>query len=356
MFDQGKYRWAVLFFATTVFSNAPVLGERSGQGGQKDKIKPNNFKTKDFVWDVTDPSEEFLQKTMEKAIKKLNPKNRKTVPFNWLECPIKKGCLASMGRSVIYLDGKKAVEIPVKRGESYEKIAEKIYSVCGVKAEKTVLGMLNKNVQSDTAIPGLIKKIFEKNNLKKGQEENTKKEAANIKKGAKSKEEVKKKGAAPQAKQKFAPKVTFSKVENNTLSIDGKDIQCFTCTKKTVRGAIKKRLVRKNNESVFGFMFKNKKDKWVYYMELFGGKKGGLITEPGWKTKYGKLIKKHDADSSLKEKTTWQTKGNEDDRGSKNNENRTDLSDHFIQNPMEKDQNQTSDFFKTAKFNDMTTD
>jgi hypothetical protein len=341
-----------------IFAIAPVFCKESVQKEEKNfaKRKKTDFKTRGFVCNVKDLNQKNLEKIEKKALKKLFKNNGKTGQIDWLECPIKNVILIKIGRKLYVLDGKKAIDIPLNPRESYEKIAEKIYDACDVNPAKTVLGMLNKNVQSDTAIPGLIKKIFEKNNLKKGQEENTKKEAANTKKGAKSKEEVKKKGAAPQAKQKFAPKVTFSKVEKSILSIDGKEVTRFTCTKKTVRGAIKKRLVKKNQESVFGFMFKNKKDKWVYYMELFGGKKGDLITEPGWKTKYGKLIKKHDADSSLKEKTTWQTKGNEDDRGSKNNENRTDLSDHFIQNPMETDQNQTSDFFKTAKFNDMTTD
>ena len=101
---------------------------------------------------------------------------------------------------------------------------------------------------------------------------------------------------------------------------------------------------------------KNEKDKWVYYMELFGGKKGDLITEQGWKAKYENLIKKHDGDSSLKEQTTWCTKGDADDKDSNKNEYRTNLSDAFILNPMETDQIQSSDFFKTAKFNDRTTD
>ena len=367
MFDQGKYRWAFLFFLTNILAITPVFSNESGRLGQKGKeskakINPKTFKAKDFVWDIKNPSQEFLQAMMKKALKKLNPKRKeKIAQFNWLKCPVK-GYLARIGnRSAIYLDGKKAVEIPVKSGESYEKIAEKIYSVCGVTAEKTVLGMLSKNIKSDTAIPGLIKKMFEGKNLKKGKEENKKKESAQKedakqKEGAKNKEDVKNKGKAAQTKQKFAPKITLSKFEKNTLSIDGKEIQCFTCTKNTVRGATKRRLVGKNQESLFGFMFKNEKDKWVYYMELFGGKKGDLITEHGWKAKYENLIKKHDGDSSLKEQTTWCTKGDADDKDSNKNEYRTNLSDAFILNPMETDQIQSSDFFKTAKFNDRTTD
>jgi hypothetical protein len=347
MFDQGRYKWAFLFFFTNIFALTPVF---ANQPRTENKEK-TNFKTKDFVWDITDLSEEFLQKTMEKAIKKLNGK---LAPFKWLKCPVK-GYLASCGNRVYYLDGKKAVEIPVKKSESYEKITEKIYCACGISAEKTVFGMLNKKEKPDTVRTELIKKIFEKNNLKKGEEGNKKK-----KEEEKNKEEAKNTDKAGQKKNRFAPKITVSKVKKNTLDMDGKEIECFTCTKHTVRGAIKKRLIKKNQESVFGFMFKNKKDKWIYYMELFGGKKGDLITEDGWKTKYGTFIKKHDCDVSLKEKTLWRTKGDVDDTDSKKSKNRTDLLDYCLKNPLEKDplakdQNHSFDqsLLKSAKFDEI---
>jgi hypothetical protein len=358
MFDQCKYRWVFVFFLTNILTMTPVFSKQSDrfrkkEGQNNSIINPNLFKTKDFVWDITDPVQDVLQKKMQEAIAKLRGKQTKTVPFQWLECPVK-GYLASCGKSVYYLDGQKAVEIPVKKGESYEKIAEKIYCACGASAEKTVFGMLNKKVNPDGAILGLISKIFDNNSMKKIEEADTNKEES--KKEAGNSNKVSKSIVySNQKRQRFLPKITLSKIEKNTLDIDGAEIECFTCTKKVVRGATKKRLIRKNQESVFGFIFKNKKDKWIYYMELFGGKKGHLITEDGWKTKYGAFIKKHDNDASLQEKTTLRIKGDGDNTDSNTKQNQTNLSDHFIQHPMASDQDQSWDenLFKTARFNDV---
>lgn len=347
MFDQVEYRWIFLFFVMNIFPVAPVFCTESVQKEKESlaKRKRAPFKTRDFVCNVIDLNRKNLQEIEKKANKKLF--KRKTGQINWLSCPIKNVYMLKSGGKLYCLDGKKATDIPMKRGESYEKIAEKISDFYRVIPEKTVRGMLNKKENPDGAIPGLIKKIFEKNNAKNAAEGNKKKELK--KKDGENNNDEKEKTGKLANKKRFAPKVTLSNVEKNTLSIDGKEVMRFTCTKKTVRGAIKQRLVKKNQESVFGFMFKNKKDKWVYYMELFDGKKGDLITEDGWKTKYDQLIKKHDGDASLKEQTRWRTKGDGNDKDSNKNDYRANLSDHFIQNPM---LNQ-SDLFKNSSFNDL---
>ena len=351
MFDQVEYRWVFLFFVMNIFAIAPVFCKESVQKEEKNlaKRKETHFKTRDFVCNVTDLNPKNLQEIEKKALKKLCEKNRKSGEIDWLECPIKNVILIKIGGKLYCLDGKKAIDIPMKSGESYEKIANKICDAFRLNPAKTVLGMLNKKENPDGAIPGLIKEIFEKNNAKNAAEGNKKKELK--KKSDENNNDDGEKTVKSVNKKRFAPKVTLSNVEKNILSIDGKEVTRFTCTKKTVRGAIKQRLVKKNQESVFGFIFKNKKDKWVYYMELFGGKKGELITEDGWKTKYDQLIKKHNNDASLKEQTTWRTKGDGDDTDSNKNDDHTNLSDHFIENPTET--LSQSDLFQKSSFNDI---
>jgi|GEM_PF-6025682 len=358
MFDLCKYRWVFVFFLTNILTMTPVVSKQSNRFRQKERrnnsiINPNLFKTKDFVWDITDPVQDLLQKKMQEAIVKLRGKHMRTGSFKWLKCPVK-GYLALCGTSVYYLDGQKAVEIPVKKGESYEKIAEKVYCACGASAKKTVFGMLNKKINPDGVILGLISKIFQNNSVEQIEGSDAKTEE--VKKEEKNNNKLSKNMVySNQNNQRFLPKTTLSKVEKNTLDIDGAEIECFTCTKKVVRGATKKRLIRKNQESVFGFIFKNKKDKWIYYMELFGDKKGHLITEDGWKTKYGAFIKKHANDAALKENTTLRIKGDGDNTDSNTKQNQTNLSDHFITQPMASDQDQSWDenLLKTARFNDI---
>ncbi len=353
MFDQGKYRWAFLFFVINVVSIAPVFCKNPDRFDGKEKINSDDFKTKDFLCDVTNQNVEYLNNIGKKAFKKLYARS-KLGEINFLVSPVK-GHVLNVGPHVICLDGKKAIGIPIKKKESYEKMANKIYSACEIIPEKTLLGMLKNTSKADETIPMLIKKIFEKKNVKQGQEEN-KQQESNQKDRIKNKEktkntEEKSNTGKVNNKNRFAPNITISKVEKNTIDIDGKEVECFTCTKKIVTKAIKRRLVRKSEESVFGFMFKNKKNKWVYYVELFGGTKGDLITEAGWKAKYRKLINTHDARTSLNEQITWRTKGDDgNNNDQKKNDYRNDMKDYFIENPIN---SPDQDLFRQKRFDDI---
>jgi hypothetical protein len=401
MFDQGKYRWAFLFFVINVVSIAPVFCKNPDRFDGKEKINSDGFKTKDFLCDVTNQSVEYLNNIGKKAFKKLYARS-KLGEINCLVSPVK-GHVLKVGHHVICLDGKKAIGIPIKKNESYEKIANKIYSACEIIPEKTLLGMLKNTSKADETIPMLIKKIFEKKNVKQGEaipmlikknfqkknvkqdQEENKQQESKQKDSMKNKEDKKNTGEKSNTgklnnKNRFAPNITISKVEKNTIDIDGKEVECFTCTKKIANKSIKRRLVRTNQESVFGFMFKNKKNKWVYYVELFGGTKGDLITEAGWKAKCKKLINTHDARTSLNEQITWRTKGENhhknddkkndyrkeiDDRLKQRNDYRKDMDDYignknayrndtddyFIQNPIN---GPDQDLFRQKRFDDIT--
>ena len=329
MFDRSKYTWAVLCFAVRIFPNGSVFAKKDIQDIEKEKkTNPESFTSKDLVWDTQDPSEELLETIMKKAIKTLGLRqNRKAPVFKWLQCPVK-GYLASNGYRAFYLDGSKVIDIPVKRGSSYEDITDKVYRACGITPVKKILGMLNKKSNPDMARPALINKIFEKKNGSLLQSNINKK--SNQKDLKKNKADTGKENKAVHPKNKFEPKVTISNIEKNTIDIDGTEVQCFTCTKKTVQGAIRRRLIRKSIASVFGFMFKNKKVKWIYSVELFSGKKGDLITEEGWKVKYKQFIKKHDNDSALKDQIIWNTSDEDQDKqGSNKNRYNRDWSDDW---------------------------
>jgi UDP-glucuronate decarboxylase len=102
MFDQGKYRWAFLFFVINVVSIAPVFCKNPDRFDGKEKINSDDFKTKDFLCDVTNQSVEYLNNIGKKAFKKLYARS-KLGEINCLVSPVK-GHVLKVGHHVICLD------------------------------------------------------------------------------------------------------------------------------------------------------------------------------------------------------------------------------------------------------------